>query len=458
MVQATSNASDPFVRARNHFRFIQWDITARCNLRCIHCRSESFYGSKDLERDMPLPAIKTRLEELAVRGIRRIHFLGGEPFCRSDLAEIVRHATGIGILCSINTNATLITEPRAREIIEAGAYLLTFSIDGPDAPTNDTIRGPGSFERIVRGIENVQRAKSALRGRTRLICSHVLMRPNYERVVDMVDLCTELGLQNLIVTGLRQMGGAIGNYPSLKLTRAENLEAAEALIARLQSGRPHCNVQIDIVGLLHRLYLNERFGLNQPVTRSGCNAVASKAYVQPDGTLFPCQDVAKAVGKRQARAEIQAEGVDTWNSSRYSSIALGLKTLEVYRNYVPCRSCPALGRLCLPCPLRGVRGEHAVQEECIDAYRRAKQDGIDLRAAIERSARGSATERIIEDPSYRLELFAAEQPEDFLRAGCEDEETRQRLSAFRDATLGEIQSLLRAGLEQVGGNADENPC
>jgi len=32
----------------NYFKFIQWDITSRCNLSCIHCRSESFYGEHDL--------------------------------------------------------------------------------------------------------------------------------------------------------------------------------------------------------------------------------------------------------------------------------------------------------------------------------------------------------------------------------------------------------------------------
>ncbi len=211
----------------NHFRFIQWDITSRCNLSCIHCRSESFYGDANLDRDMTLDEIKQRLEKLWERGIRRIHFLGGEPFMRRDLPEVVRYATELGIICSINTNGTLITEDRAADIVDAGTYLLTFSIDGPSAEINDRIRGRGVFRRILKGIENVQAIKRRLRARTRLICCHTLMRPNFKTVDTMVDLCTDLGLQNLIISGLRRMGAARERYDELALSEEERLWSGE---------------------------------------------------------------------------------------------------------------------------------------------------------------------------------------------------------------------------------------
>src|SRR6187402_3798687 len=93
----------------NHFRFVQWDITARCNLACKHCRSESFYGDSRLACDLPLVEVKSRLDRLWQQGVRRIHFLAGEPFVRRDLAAIVEYASSLGIICSINTNGTLIT-------------------------------------------------------------------------------------------------------------------------------------------------------------------------------------------------------------------------------------------------------------------------------------------------------------------------------------------------------------
>lgn len=170
------------MRVRNTRKFVQWDITTRCNLECVHCRSEAFYGDGDLERDQPLEAIQEKLDGLAAEGVRRIHFLGGEPFTRPDLHKIVAYATDLGILCSVNTNATLISRRRAAQIVEAGTYLITFSIDGCDEQTNDAIRGRGSFAKIIRGVRHVQDAKRAARGRTRLICSHVLMAPNHRKV------------------------------------------------------------------------------------------------------------------------------------------------------------------------------------------------------------------------------------------------------------------------------------
>lgn len=67
------------MRPINTRKFLQWDITARCNLKCVHCRSEAFYGRHDLERDLPLAAACQKLDQLADEGVRRIHFLEASP-------------------------------------------------------------------------------------------------------------------------------------------------------------------------------------------------------------------------------------------------------------------------------------------------------------------------------------------------------------------------------------------
>ncbi|MCK5743786.1 MAG: radical SAM protein, partial [Caldisericia bacterium] len=113
----------------NKHRFTQYDITRKCNLRCAHCRSTSFYeGSDEHEaiEDLTTEQVFKALENLAKAGIERIHYLGGEPFFRPDMMDIVDYGAKFGIVSSINTNGTLITDEIMERIFNSNLYLLTF--------------------------------------------------------------------------------------------------------------------------------------------------------------------------------------------------------------------------------------------------------------------------------------------------------------------------------------------
>ena len=92
------------------------------------------------------------------------------------------------------------------------------AIDGYNEEVNDHIRGSGTFSRILRGIRLISEAKQEKHGRVRLICSHTLMRPNFKSIDKMVDLCTDVGLQNLIISSLRRTGGAEKLYAELAVS------------------------------------------------------------------------------------------------------------------------------------------------------------------------------------------------------------------------------------------------
>lgn len=430
--------------AQNRFRFVQWDITTRCNLNCIHCRSGAFYGDGKLERDLAYDAVISRLRELHDAGVRRIHFLGGEPFSRRDLPAIVRHATSLGVLCSVNTNGTLISRRVAEEIVDAGVYLITFSIDGPDAEVNDAIRGAGTFRRVVRGIRHVHDARKRLGKPVRTICSFVLMRRNMERAHEMIDLCSRLGLQNVIFTNLRRMGGASENYAEMALTEAEKFDVAERVAQQMQARTARspafaCNVQVDVVPLPGKLYLNGRFGVRLDCGRGGCNAITTKAYVQPDGMAFPCQDVAAQFTATQERGVLAADSANVWDATRFAEIPRQLTEMKIYENYVPCSGCPALGDLCVPCPLPGLRGQRMVQAPCIEAHRRAKQHDVDLRRAMDACRSGGQGGRLAQDAEFRARWFG--EPD-----GQYATPEAEQLGQFRRQVTREIQSILNTGL------------
>ncbi|WP_243678922.1 radical SAM protein [Vulcanisaeta distributa] len=118
---------------------IFWNITYRCNLKCIHCYINAIQG---LSRD------ELTTEE-ALRVVDDAHELrtplliisGGEPLIREDITDVMRRANDYGIKVSLSTNGTLITRDWALKLKELNVQYVGISIDSPIPEVHDKIRG-----------------------------------------------------------------------------------------------------------------------------------------------------------------------------------------------------------------------------------------------------------------------------------------------------------------------------
>lgn len=129
-----------------------------CNLKCEHCFI-SCSPTNDYLGRMTLAQIEPYLEQAAELGVREYYLTGGEPFIVKELEEIIARILEQGPV-SILTNGILITEERAQRLAEVRdaarySFELRVSLDGCTAEENDPIRGRGTFERALRGIEHL---------------------------------------------------------------------------------------------------------------------------------------------------------------------------------------------------------------------------------------------------------------------------------------------------------------
>jgi 12,18-didecarboxysiroheme deacetylase len=134
---------------------VVWNVTQRCNLRCVHC----YAHSKDMEYENELSTEEgmALIDDLADFGCPVILFSGGEPLMRKDLPELVGYARSKGIRAVISTNGTLITEEMAKKLKDIGLSYVGISLDGMKE-TNDMFRGQeGSFEKALQGLHNCQK-------------------------------------------------------------------------------------------------------------------------------------------------------------------------------------------------------------------------------------------------------------------------------------------------------------
>ncbi len=131
---------------------VVWNVGQRCNLKCVHCYSQS----KDIEYpgELNTKEAKAMLDGLAEFGAPVILFSGGEPLMRKDLMELITYAKDKGLRAVISTNGTLITEEKAEELKQFGLSYVGISLDGLKE-TNDKFRGiEGAFDDALQGIRN----------------------------------------------------------------------------------------------------------------------------------------------------------------------------------------------------------------------------------------------------------------------------------------------------------------
>lgn len=438
----------------NKHRFVQFDITRQCNLRCAHCRSTSFYeGSQEHEdiKDLTTEEVYRALDKLAAAGVERIHFLGGEPFFRPDMMDIVDYAASLGIVSSINTNGTFVDEKMLPRIFASKLYLLTFSLDGASPETNDPIRGKGVFKIVTENMKRLDEERKRRKQYIRQIICTVVTKSNANEMDKMMDVAHSIGADSLIFTPLRQRGRAGNNLDKLYFNDQETFELAERLAQIIAKGHPQ-HVQMGLGSPLVAEYLNHKYGTKFPITPGGCNALATKAFVQPDGAMFPCQELTEYFttksGKkidipRQSVLENGANAI--WDSKFYNGLLSAFFKPDALKNYVPCNQCKYLGSICWPCPIPTLRGDRLVMHTCSMMMKKMKDEGIDIGDKVSISYQ-EVINRAAGDPPFRSSLVSnPDQTLQFYHYQMTDDDKSKLtslISAMQDTMRGQVKNML----------------
>jgi MoaA/NifB/PqqE/SkfB family radical SAM enzyme len=126
--------------------FASYNVTGRCNMRCIYCE-----WWKTETPELPTKKAMAVIEAVCSLGIPFFDFSGGEPLLRRDLTTLAKRAATHGCLVSMNTNGTLLNESRVSEVADA-FDLIVVSLDGPKE-VHDRIRGvAGTYDKAVEAI------------------------------------------------------------------------------------------------------------------------------------------------------------------------------------------------------------------------------------------------------------------------------------------------------------------
>ena len=133
---------------------VVWNVTRRCNLKCLHCYAQATVeGAPD---ELSTQEGMALLEDLAAFGAPVILFSGGEPLMRPDLTELIKKAVSLGMRAVISTNGTLITQAKAEELKDLGLSYVGISLDGMEEVNDRFRKVKGAFRQALAGVENCQ--------------------------------------------------------------------------------------------------------------------------------------------------------------------------------------------------------------------------------------------------------------------------------------------------------------
>jgi pyrroloquinoline quinone biosynthesis protein E len=290
------------------------ELTYRCPLKCPYCSNPLELAR--YRRELDTAAWQRVLTEAAGLGVVQVHFSGGEPLVRRDLAELVRHARQLDLYSNLSTGATLADEAALERLKGAGLDALQISLLDARPDGNDWLAGAPSFDKKRRAVE------AATRLGFPVTLNVVLHRHNLDRLEEVIDLACLWNVDRLELAHVQYAGWAFRNRAALLPTREQVERAAEA-VARARGRLP------DRPAILH--VLPDYFQRYPKACLHGWGRVF--LTVAPDGAVLPCQTAREIPGLEFPNVR-EASLEDIWFHAPVFQRFRGTDWMPE-----PCRSC-----------------------------------------------------------------------------------------------------------------------
>lgn len=192
---------------------LELHLTYHCPERCVFCSEEHRMAEYDR-----FPVTWGRVAKVlrlhASRGVRNVHFTGGEPTIHPKFVEICMLARKLGMRTSIGTIGTMLARPDFADRAVPWLDEALFSVHGPNAEVHDAMaRRKGSFEQVTGAMRQALRVNPDFD----LFANTVVTKHNVDHLPDTVGMLADLGAKLIVVSNTTPEGGGFDKYRELGL-------------------------------------------------------------------------------------------------------------------------------------------------------------------------------------------------------------------------------------------------
>lgn len=168
------------------------ELLPDCNFRCIHCYAES--DRKKAKKVMTTPQILQVIDILVEHNCIDLFFTGGEALLHKDFCDIYRYAKEKGIMVSVLTNASLITEKHIKLWREYPPEMVSITMYGADGFTYKKVtQNPCGFSMFTNGIQLLKDNEIPFE----IKC--IGMKQNYYDIHQIRQFVKSLGIDNSVL-------------------------------------------------------------------------------------------------------------------------------------------------------------------------------------------------------------------------------------------------------------------
>ena len=295
-------------------KIASFEITHRCNLKCIHCcvDADEIHSNKE---DLSTEQVKNIIDKLIEWNPKGIALTGGEPMLRKDFFEILKYLKSkYDGKVSISTNGTFINN---KNVDQLSKYIdqIDISVDGIDEETCSIVRGPGVFNKVIESV-NLLKSKE----------------------FHNISLSMAFGDKNAHLEGkFIELNEHLGTTPIVR--QFEPI------------GRGFDNREIFSDKKITESTLTDKFlsgNFSKEFNSCSCSAGKREVFISYNGDIYPCQSFIKDEYKLDNLLEIDSLDDLRLNKNKYIEVYDNINKF-FSENDSHCKDCK-VNLFCWPCP------------------------------------------------------------------------------------------------------------
>ena len=169
--------------------YVMFDITNRCNAKCIHCPQSTIYAdNKHKSGFLDLNIFKKVIDECQGRAIQFVRITAdGEPFVHPKMFDMIDYAVGVNVgPVGLTTNGSLMHPAKAERLVQSGLFVVDVSLDALRKETFEKIRVGLSYEDTFSNTEHLIEYRNSVKSPLKIMVSFVIQDDNKEELDEFV--------------------------------------------------------------------------------------------------------------------------------------------------------------------------------------------------------------------------------------------------------------------------------
>lgn len=256
---------------------VDWEITQRCNLQCIHCnvRRDNKTG------ELPFKQMMSIVDMLCEDKVFKISVGGGEPLLYPNIYHLLEYLVYKGFSPGLLSNGILLNDTVIEKLEKIGIERIQISLDGASAKTYNSMRGggKGTFDKILAHAQSISQSSMHLQINT------VVTKLNVNEILDILDLSLKIGAKAFRVVSLIPVTKELR---ALQISNAQLVYLVHLLEKKRNELRDKISIGLPTIKFLHHSGITTLLSRVVDKNSLACEAGTVLCTITPSGDVIPC--------------------------------------------------------------------------------------------------------------------------------------------------------------------------